>query len=139
MVSNFLILKPKVVFFFFDPFGWYFFFVYWFQDKKLAVFWPKFTIRRVSKETFFIFYFYFGSVSRENWMKLAVLVSDFFGIKKETGWWFHYFKGHKIMKPPEVSRDTKWNWRHAASGKKWNWRHAAKKRGFLPKTNLQKL
>ena len=41
--------------------------------------------KEVSEETLFIFYFYFGSVSRENWMKLAVLVSDFFGIKKETG------------------------------------------------------
>ena len=41
--------------------------------------------KEVSEETPLIFYFSVGSVSRENWMELAVLVSDFFGIKKETG------------------------------------------------------
>ena len=49
-------------------------------------------------------------------MKLAALFSDYFGIKNETGWWFHDFKGHKIMKPPELV------------GKKMNLTAAAKPR-----------
>ena len=35
-------------------------------------------------------------------MELGALFSDYFGIKNETGWWFDDFKGHKIMKPPEL-------------------------------------
>ena len=64
--------------------------------------WQFYGKKEVSIETIFIFIFYCATVSRENCMKLAALFSDYFGIKNETGWWFHNFKGHKIMKPPEL-------------------------------------
>ena len=32
-------------------------------------------------------------------MKLAGIGFRFFWLKNETGWWFHDFMGHKIMKP----------------------------------------
>ena len=64
--------------------------------------WQFYGKKEVSIETIFIFIFYCATVSRENCMKLAALFSDYFVIKNETGWWFHNFKGHKIMKPPEL-------------------------------------
>ena len=68
------------------------------DTRFIALFYVK---NEVSTETMFIFIFYCTTVSRENCMKLAVLFSDYFGIKNKTGWWFHDFKGHKIMKPPK--------------------------------------
>ena len=68
------------------------------ETRFIALFYGK---NEVSAETIFIFIFYCASVSRENFIKLAVLFSDYFGIKNKTGWWFHDFKGHKIMKPPK--------------------------------------
>ena len=41
-------------------------------------------------------YIYFGSVSPETEWNWLVLVSDFFRIKNETGWWFHDFRGIKL-------------------------------------------
>ena len=58
------------------------------DTRFIALFYVK---NEVSTETIFIFIFYCATVSRENWMKLAVLFSDYFGIKNETGWWFHNF------------------------------------------------
>ena len=124
--------KKKYIFFFYKSEtvkNFHFFF----ETKKLSLFfwnrheiyWPVLWKKGGFRRNHLYFLFLFWISFTWNFMKLAVLVSDFFGIKKETGWWFHYFKGHKIMKPPEISRETKWNWRHAASGKKWNWRHAA--------------
>ena len=72
------------------------------ETRFIALFYGK---NEVSAETIFIFIFYCATVSRENFIKLAVLFSDYFGIKNKTGWWFHDFKGHKIMKPPEVDRE----------------------------------
>ena len=82
------------------------------ETRFIALFYVK---NEVSAETIFIFIFYCATVSRENFIKLAVLFSDYFGIKNKTGWWFHDFKGHKIMKPPKSVGKKKWNWRHAAA------------------------
>ena len=82
------------------------------ETRFIALFYGK---NEVSAETIFIFIFYCATVSRENFIKLAVLFSDYFGIKNKTGWWFHDFKGHKIMKPPKSVGKKKWNWRHAAA------------------------
>ena len=73
------------------------------ETRFLYLFYGK---NEVSAETIFIFIFYCATVSRENFMKLAELFSDYFGIKNETGWWIHDFKGHKL-----------WN-RQSRSGKK---------------------
>ena len=64
------------------------------ETRFIALFYVK---NEVSAETIFIFIFYCATVSRENLIKLAVLFSDYFGIKNKTGWWFHDFKGHKII------------------------------------------
>ena len=32
--------------------------------------------------------------------KKCLYFSEFFGIKSKTGWWFHGWNWHKIMKPP---------------------------------------
>ena len=80
------------------------------ETRFLDLFYGK---NEVSAETIFIFIFYCATVSRENFMKLAVLFSDYFGIKNKTGWWFHDFKWHKIMKSPK------------SDGKKWNWQPCA--------------
>ena len=55
--------------------------VYRIETRFIALFYVK---NEVSAETIFIFIFYCAKVSRENFMKLAVLFSDYFGIKNET-------------------------------------------------------
>ena len=70
------------------------------ETRFIALFYGK---NEVSAETIFIFIFYCATVSRENFMKLAVLFSDYFGIKNETGWWFHDFKGQKLTKNNNAS------------------------------------
>ena len=52
------------------------------ETRFIALFYGK---NEVSAETIFILIFYCATVSRENFMKLAVLFSDYFGIKNETG------------------------------------------------------
>ena len=52
------------------------------DTRFIALFYVK---NEVSTETMFIFIFYCTTVSRENCMKLAVLLSDYFGIKNKTG------------------------------------------------------
>ena len=52
------------------------------DTRFIALFYVK---NEVSTETMFIFIFYCATVSRENFMKLAVFFSDYFGIKNETG------------------------------------------------------
>ena len=52
------------------------------ETRFIALFYVK---NEVSAETIFIFIFYCATVSRENFMKLAVFFSDYFGIKNKTG------------------------------------------------------
>ena len=71
---------------------------------------------KVSAQTSLIFFFYCGTVSSETGEKMSELFSDFLASKNETGWWFHVWNWHKIMKPSRIrSGKKKWNWRHAAS------------------------
>ena len=77
--------KKKYIYFFFYKSETVKNFHFFFETKKLSLFFETDTRfidlfyekKEVSEETAFIFYFYCGSVSRENWMKLAVLLSDF--------------------------------------------------------------
>ena len=46
--------------------------------------------------------------------KKCLYLSEFFGIKSKTGWWFHGWNWHKIMKPPDSVGKKNWNWRHLA-------------------------
>ena len=63
--------------------------------------------------TFFLFLLWISFTW--NWQKNVYIFSKFFGIKSETGWWFHVRNWHKIMKPPDSVGKKNWNWRHAAS------------------------
>ena len=50
----------------------------------------------VSAETVFLFIFYCATVSRENFMKLAVLFSDYFGSKMKLADGFMILRGIKL-------------------------------------------
>ena len=83
----------------------------WNHEVKVFIFWNYCGSTRfldlfygkneVSAETSLIFIFYCGTVSRETGEKMVDFFLRYLGIKNETGWWFHDFKRHKIMKPPD--------------------------------------
>ena len=61
----------------------------------------------VSAKTSLIFIFYCGTVSSETGKKMSELFSDFLASKNETGWWFHVWNWHKIMKPSRIRSGKK--------------------------------
>ena len=77
--------------FFFETKNFHFFFET--DTRFIDLFYEK---KEVSEETAFIFYFYCGSVSRENWMKLAVLLSGFLASKKKLADGFIILRGIKL-------------------------------------------
>ena len=62
---------------------------------------------KVSAKTSLIFIFYCGTVSSETGEKMSELFSDFLASKNETGWWFHVWNWHKIMKPSRIRSGKK--------------------------------
>ena len=52
--------------------------------------------KEVSVETIFIFIFYFGTVSRENWMKLAAFFLIIFASKIKLADGFMILRGIKL-------------------------------------------
>ena len=58
----------------------------------------------VSVETTFIFILWCGTVSRENWMKLAVLFYCFYWLKKWNLLWFHGWDWLKLKKETDRAR-----------------------------------
>ena len=63
------------------------------ETRFIALFYGK---NEVSAETIFIFIFYCATVSRENFMKLAVLFSDYFGSKMKLADGFMILRGIKL-------------------------------------------
>ena len=75
---------------------------------KFTRFYALFYVKNeVSAKTSLIFVFYCGTVSSETGEKMSELFSDFLASKNETGWWFHVWNWHKIMKPPEFGQEKK--------------------------------
>ena len=70
---------------------------------------------RFQHKTWLIFFFIVAKFHVKTGEKMVDFILRFLGIKNKTGWWFHYFNRHKIMKPPDSVGKKKWNWRHAAA------------------------
>ena len=65
---------------YFGSLGGFFFFCAKYQNLKIAVFWPKFTISRVSNKTSHIFLFFYDGIQRNFNSKSAV--SRFLGVSE---------------------------------------------------------
>ena len=106
VVSNSIFLKPKVVFFFSDSLGWYFFFCSLVSRSEKSCFLAKIHHKLGFNRNHLYFLLFFVSYH----VKLDGIGFRFFWVKNETDWCFHDFMGHKIMKPPGSLGKKKWNW-----------------------------